>query len=98
MNTILKLCSASALFFSISQPLAHASLCGEGVPNGTLQMQLDFLIACEPHRDPNQLGCKHGKTGTVRHTRPAPRVGRTSPAALAAASPGMAAKTWAFTA
>src|SRR5689334_2707164 len=63
MNTILKLCSASALFFSISQPLAHASLCGEGVPDGTLQMQLDFLIACEPASEPQSAGLQARQDG-----------------------------------
>src|SRR4029079_2911375 len=63
MNTILKLCSASALFFSTSQPLAHASLCGEGVPEGTLQMQLDFLIACEPASGPQSAGLQARQDG-----------------------------------
>src|SRR5438093_6470857 len=56
MNTILKLSFASALFFSIFQPPAHASLCGEGVPDGNLQVQLDFLIACEPASGPRSAG------------------------------------------
>jgi hypothetical protein len=63
MNTILKLCFASALFFSISQPLAHASLCGEGVPEGTLQVQLDFLIACEPASGPQSAGLQARQDG-----------------------------------
>src|SRR4051812_49305798 len=63
MNTTLKLCFASALFFSISQPIAHASLCGEGVPDVNLQVQLDFLIACEPAAGPKSAGLQARQDG-----------------------------------
>ena len=88
MNTILKLCSASALFFSISQPLAHASLCGEGVPDGTLQVQLDFLIACEPASGPKSAGLQARQDGNGSTHSPGSSGARSSNAGGSASSLG----------
>src|SRR4051812_13827035 len=53
MNTILKLSFASVLFFGLASHQAHAGACAEGVPEGSLETQIQFLLACEPASGPS---------------------------------------------
>src|SRR5437762_1313777 len=63
MKTSLKLSCLSVLFFVLLEATALASVCAEGVPNGSLQVQLEFLIACEPAAGPSSLGSQAKQEG-----------------------------------
>jgi len=53
MDTILKLSLLSVLLLSAAGHSAHASACADGVPEGSLGVQIEFLIACEPALGPS---------------------------------------------
>jgi hypothetical protein len=63
MNTILKLSLLSILLLSAAGHSAHASACADGVPEGTLEAQINFLLACEPASGPSTQAAQARQDG-----------------------------------